>query len=64
MPAAAVERLGSEIMRIAVLPDVKERFDSVGAFPSPLGPAQYTEFIRKEMAKWAPIVKASGATVD
>ena len=25
---------------------------------------EYTDFIRKEMNKWGPVVKASGATID
>ena len=63
-PPAAAERLSKAIFQAVALEDVKERFVSVGGFSSPLGPKDYTEFIRKDMAKWAPVVKASGATVD
>ncbi|OGA53822.1 MAG: hypothetical protein A3F74_20025 [Betaproteobacteria bacterium RIFCSPLOWO2_12_FULL_62_58] len=63
-PAAAVERLSKEVFRITALDEVKERFATVGAFASPLGPRDYTEFIRKDLAKWAPVVKSSGARVD
>jgi tripartite-type tricarboxylate transporter receptor subunit TctC len=64
VPAAAVDRLSKEIFRVTALDEVKERFAGVGAFVSPLGPKEYTEFIRKDMEKWRPVVKASGATVD
>lgn len=63
-PAAAVERLSKEVFRITALDEVKERFATVGAFASPLGPRDYTEFISKDLAKWAPVVKSSGARVD
>lgn len=63
-PPAAAERLSKAIFQAVALEDVKERFASVGGFSSPLGPKDYTEFIRKDIAKWAPVVKASGATVD
>ena len=64
VPTAAVERLSKEIFRVTALDDVKERFAGVGAFVSPLGPNEYTQFIRKDMDKWRPVVQASGATVD
>ena len=64
VPAAAAERLSKAVFAATDLADVKERFATVGGFSSPLGPREYTEFIRKDIAKWAPVVKASGATVD
>ena len=35
-----------------------------GADPSPDTPEQFREFIARELAKYARIVKASGASVD
>jgi tripartite-type tricarboxylate transporter receptor subunit TctC len=64
VPAAAAERLSKAVFAATALPDVNERFATVGGFSSPLNPRDYTEFIRKEMIKWAPVVKASGARVD
>ena len=56
--------MSKEIFAAVAIAEVKERFASVGAFVSPLGPREYTEFIRAENKKWAPVVKASGATID
>jgi tripartite-type tricarboxylate transporter receptor subunit TctC len=64
VPRNAVERISKEIHAAAALADVKDRFASQGVNVTPLGPREYAEFIRKEMAKWGPVVKASGATVD
>lgn len=64
MPPAVIERISREIQRITALDDVKDRFASVGARPTPLTPASYTKFIRDENAKWGPVVKSSGAAVD
>ena len=61
---AIADRISREIFAAVAIADVKDRFASQGAFVSPLGPREYTEFIRKEMSKWGPVVKASGATVD
>lgn len=64
VPRNIVDRLSKEIFEAVAIAEVKERFASVGAFVSPLGPRDYTEFIRTENAKWGPVVKASGATID
>ncbi len=43
---------------------MKERLQAQGAIPSGNTPAQFTQFIAAETAKWARVVKASGAKVD
>jgi tripartite-type tricarboxylate transporter receptor subunit TctC len=63
-PSVAAERLSKGIFAITAQEEVKERFASVGGFATPLGPREYTEFIRKDIAKWAPVVKAAGVSVD
>jgi tripartite-type tricarboxylate transporter receptor subunit TctC len=63
-PAVAAERLSKAIFTITAQEDVKERFASVGGFATPLGPKDYTDFIRKDIAKWAPVVKAANISVD
>jgi tripartite-type tricarboxylate transporter receptor subunit TctC len=64
IPRAVVDKISREIFRISTLDDVKERFAGVGAAPTPLTPKDYTEHIRRENAKWAPVVKAAGLQVD
>ena len=64
MPRAVVDKISREIFRIGGLDDAKERFASVGAAPTPLSPHEYTEHIRRENAKWAPVVRAAGLQVE
>ena len=64
VPSVAVDKISKEIFRFTALDDVKDRFASVGARPTPLAAQPYTKFIRDEMAKWGPLVKSSGAQVD
>ena len=45
-------------------PAVAARFAELGGTPGRLGPEDYTAFIRAEVARWAPVVRASGAQVD
>jgi tripartite-type tricarboxylate transporter receptor subunit TctC len=64
MPAGVVTRISNELQKALRLPDVRERYAQQGAIPSPMTPQQYTAFVRAEIAKWGPVVKASGAKVD
>ena len=64
VPRPVVERLSKEVFAVVALPEVKERFAGQGVNATPLGPKEYAAFIQKEMNKWGPVVKASGATVD
>ncbi|MBP0464874.1 tripartite tricarboxylate transporter substrate binding protein [Roseomonas sp. PWR1] len=64
MPAPIVERLHRETMAFVSAPDIRARFAELGGTPGAMTPAAYTEFIRSEVAQWAPLVQASGATAD
>ena len=59
-----VARLNAEARKIMAMADVRERFDQQGAIAGPGSPEDFDRFIRDEIAKWAKVVKASGAKVD
>ena len=63
-PAEVVNRLQQEVARALQTPALKERLLSQGANPSGNSPAEFSRFIAAETAKWAGVVKASGAKVD
>jgi tripartite-type tricarboxylate transporter receptor subunit TctC len=63
-PKEIVNKLSSEIAKILQTPEIKERLLSQGAEPVGNTPDQFTAFIKAETAKWAKVVKESGATVD
>jgi tripartite-type tricarboxylate transporter receptor subunit TctC len=56
-PAPVVGRLHAEFVRICALPDVKERLEALGAEPMLNTPAQFSDWIKSESAKWAAVVK-------
>lgn len=63
-PADIVRRLNAEFDKIISVPEMKTRMlefghESVGGAPEIFG-----EQIHKEIAKWAPVVKAAGIKVD
>jgi tripartite-type tricarboxylate transporter receptor subunit TctC len=63
-PPAVVNRLQQETAKALNLPATKERLLSLGAIPSGNTPEEFTQLIAAEIAKWALVVKASGARVD
>jgi len=63
-PQAIIDRLNLEITKILKFPDIKARFIAQGAEPTPGTPQQLKAFIKEKTAKWAAIVKASGAQID
>jgi tripartite-type tricarboxylate transporter receptor subunit TctC len=63
-PQPIVERLQSEIAKILQEPDVKERYGKLGAEPIGNAPADFDAYCRSELARWAGVVKLSGAKVE
>ena len=63
-PREIVNKLNAEIVKALQLPDVKERLTSQGFETRTSTPDEFAAFIKSEIVKWAPIVKASGAKVD
>jgi tripartite-type tricarboxylate transporter receptor subunit TctC len=63
-PADIVKRWNGEVVRIMQSPDIQARLPNEGARFSPNTPEQFSAFVKAEIAKWAPVVKASGARVD
>lgn len=63
-PRPIIDRMSAEIVAALHDADIARRIRDVGAEPAPLGPADYDAFVRSEIEKWRPIVRASGATVD
>jgi len=60
-PPAIITRLHDEIIRALKLPDVRERLEYVGFEIVGGTPAAFSAYIKAEITKWAPVVKASGA---
>jgi tripartite-type tricarboxylate transporter receptor subunit TctC len=63
-PKDAIVLLNAEISNALRLPDVVERLTGDGAVAVGNAPDAFAAYIKSEMAKWAPVIKASGATAD
>ncbi len=63
-PAPVVQRLNEAIHAAMKDPEVQKRFAEQGMQAFPSTPAQFGQFMQAEAARWAPLVKASGAVID
>jgi tripartite-type tricarboxylate transporter receptor subunit TctC len=58
-PKAVVDKLNAEIGKIVAKPEVKAAWDKQGAVALPMTPAQFDAYLRKDIEKWAGVVKAA-----
>ena len=63
-PREVVEKLATETAKVLRLPDVRERYAALGAEPVGNTPDEFAAYCRSELAKWARVVKESGARAD
>lgn len=59
-PDAAVEKINEQIHLALKQPDVKNRLTKFGFVAQPSTPAQFGEFLRADVAKWAKILSDAG----
>jgi tripartite-type tricarboxylate transporter receptor subunit TctC len=63
-PPDVVRKLHSTVTAILATPEMKEKLMSSGAEVRPQSPEEFGAFIRDEKARWAKVVKESGAKFD
>ena len=63
-PAAVVERINTEVNKILVLPEVKEKIAAEGGGAIGGTPQEFARLLTTETPKWARLVKESGAKID
>jgi tripartite-type tricarboxylate transporter receptor subunit TctC len=62
-PKEVVAFLNTAINKVINLPEVKEAWLKQGAIPLVTTPAEFDAYLRKDIDKWAEVVKVSGAKV-
>jgi tripartite-type tricarboxylate transporter receptor subunit TctC len=64
MPKNIVTKINADLASMLRTADMREKLDKLGADPAPLSPQAFAKYVSQEVALWANVVKASGATVD
>jgi tripartite-type tricarboxylate transporter receptor subunit TctC len=63
-PKPIVDKLNTEIAAIMRRPDVVQSWAAQGAEPTFMTPEEFQAFLRKDIEKWANVVKVSGAKAE
>ena len=64
MDAALVRRLNAEFARVVQAPEIRNVYENIGADPLAMTPQEFQKRTVDEIAKFGPVVKASGAKVE
>jgi tripartite-type tricarboxylate transporter receptor subunit TctC len=63
-PADVVSKLNAEVRKIVNNPEVKAAWAKQGAVPMSMTVPEFDQYLSADIAKWANIVKVSGAKPD
>jgi tripartite-type tricarboxylate transporter receptor subunit TctC len=63
-PADIVRRLNTEVHAVMLAPDMQARLAAEGARFVPTTPQEFGTYVKNEIARWGPVVRASGARAD
>ncbi len=64
LPAEVLATLNRGFTEALASPEIRTRFATLMAEPAPLAPEAFAAFVKAELAKYEPVVKASGAKAD
>ena len=63
-PGVIVAKLHAEIVNVLRTSELREQLAAEGSLAGGITPAEFAVYIKREIAKWAKVVKASGAKAD
>jgi tripartite-type tricarboxylate transporter receptor subunit TctC len=63
-PREIINKINAEVIRIIRMPDVRARWDAIGAEPVDDTPQQFSSWVASELDKWGKVIQSSGAKPD
>jgi len=63
-PKPAIDRLNGEITKVVNRPEVRKSWQEQGAIPMSMSAGEFERYLNADIAKWAKVVKISGARPD
>ena len=63
-PAAIIDKWHTAIVKMAADPEIRKKLDTLGFIPVADTPAEFTDRIKSEAARWDKVIKAAGIQMD
>jgi tripartite-type tricarboxylate transporter receptor subunit TctC len=63
-PTEIVKKVHYDVALALAHPSVKQGFEAMGIVASPSSPAELRDYLKAEMTKWGPIIKAAGIKAE
>ena len=63
-PQAIVTRLNAEVVRVLNLPEIRERFRTLGADPIPMGAREFDKFIGQQAQRFVELAKQANIKAE
>ncbi len=64
IPREVMDKVHKAVNEIVAQPDIQKRLEDLGVAPGKLSQAEFAEFVTRQVADWAPAVKATGAKLN
>jgi tripartite-type tricarboxylate transporter receptor subunit TctC len=56
-PERIIQKINADLRDVLAMPEVRQKFETLGTYPHPLTPAQTSEFIQRQEQVWWPVVR-------
>ncbi len=63
-PRDIITRLNAEWIKIAAMPDTREKMQNAGFEPMTSTPENFAEFVKTEIVRWGKVIKDANVSVD
>jgi len=63
-PADIIDKLNAAILKVLSLPATKERFAGIALETAPSTPAQFSDYIKEDFARWTKVVKDANIKLE
>ena len=63
-PPETVDKLNAALVKVLAMPEIKQKFATVGAQAESTSPATYAKMVRAESARWADLIAKTGIKAE
>ncbi|HMH17919.1 MAG TPA: tripartite tricarboxylate transporter substrate binding protein [Burkholderiales bacterium] len=63
-PSAILKKLETDVCGVLTSPEVREQYAANGLIAVGSSSAEFAAYMKEEIARWAPLIRATGASVD